>query len=123
MSLDPHGLLTPFRRDRKQDLAHGGGDDLVDAHVQQVLGTEPGELLWRTAFGTPLERLRHQRNDLVLAELGRVYVRDALRRWLALAAVHVVSSASDGEYLRLTLRPDTGSRAMAFLRSLRRSSP
>jgi len=104
LSLEPHGLLTPFRRDRKQDLAHGGGgDDLVDAHVQQVLGTEPGELLWRTAFGTPLERLRHQRNDLVLAELGRVYVRDALRRWLGEAPTFVAVHR-DGAALRVRVR-------------------
>jgi len=103
LSLEPHGLLTPFRRDRKQDLAHGGGDDLVDAHVQQVLGTEPGELLWRTAFGTPLERLRHQRNDLVLAELGRVHVRDALRRWLSDGGA-TVSVSRDGTQLRVRVR-------------------
>lgn len=103
MSLEPHGLVTPFRRDRKQDLAHGGGDDLVGAHVQQVLGTEPGELPWRTAFGTPLERLRHQRNDLVLAELGRVYVRDALRRWLS-ANGAIAVARQDGARLRVEVR-------------------
>ena len=84
----PRGLLTPFQRDRKRDFASGEGDDLLASKVEQVLATEgstlrsTGELPWRTAFGTPLGVLRHQRNEVVLGELARVYIRDALARWV-----------------------------------------
>lgn len=88
MSRAPQNLLIPFRRDKKRDFASGTGPELLASKVRQVLLTEgatplsTGELPWRTSFGAGLSRLRHQRNDTVLAELARVYVRDALARWL-----------------------------------------
>jgi hypothetical protein len=93
------GVLAPFRRDRKRDFASDDGDALLASKVLQVLATEgatprsSGELPWRTAFGTPLHLLRHQRNDAALAELARVYIRDALRRWLPEATVVTVTVA------------------------------
>lgn len=93
-------LLTPFRRDKKSDFASGTGEDLLASKVRQTLLTEgatqrsSGELPWRTNFGSSLTLLRHQRNDVVLKELSRVYVRDALRRWMpgARNAVSVVNA-------------------------------
>ena len=86
---DPiRGLLVPFRRDRKRDFATGTGADLLGSKVLQAImtaGATPrssGELPWRTSFGAGLDLLRHQRNDAALAELARVQVRDALRRWV-----------------------------------------
>jgi len=104
------GLLTPFRRDRKRDFAASDGDDLLASKVLQVLATEgstartSGELPWRTAFGTPLHLLRHQRNDHALVELGRIYVRDALRKWLPEAAVVSVSVERRDSTLSLRVR-------------------
>jgi uncharacterized protein len=106
----PRGLLTPFRRDRKRDFASGEGDELLGSKVEQVLATEgstlgsTGELPWRTAFGAPLEQLRHQRNDEVLAELGRVHVRDALQRWVPEASLVTVTTERDGAEFRLRVR-------------------
>ncbi len=104
------GLLAPFRRDRKRDFASDDGDPLLASKVLQVLATEgatprsSGELPWRTAFGTPLHLLRHQRNDAALAELARVYVRDALRRWLPEATVLSIDVQRDGPALALRVR-------------------
>lgn len=81
------GLLRPLRRDQKADFAAGSGEQLIRSAVGQILGTigasdsTPGELPWRTEFGSLLYRLRHQKNDSVLQELARVYVVDALKRW------------------------------------------
>jgi phage baseplate assembly protein W len=81
-------LLIPLRRDKKQDYAKASGAQLLASKVRQVLLTEgatprsSGELPWRTNFGAGVSLLRHQRNDLVLQELARVYVREALERWL-----------------------------------------
>jgi hypothetical protein len=58
------------------------GDARQRAVARIVLLTEPGELPWRTDFGAGLARLRHQRIDAVAAEVLRVQVRDAFRRWL-----------------------------------------
>lgn len=103
-------ILTPFRRDRKRDLASGDGDELLASKVEQVLATEgatnhsSGELPWRTSFGSQIHVLRHQRNDAVLAELARVYVRDALRKWVPEAEVLEVSVVRDGSSLTLKIR-------------------
>lgn len=99
-------LLAPFRRDRKRDFASGSGAELVRSKVLQVLMTDgdtpqtSGELPWRTAFGSGLHLLRHERNDEVLAQLARVRVRDALRRWLPeLGPIRVDVSSKDNELI------------------------
>ena len=87
MAGDARNLLIPFRRDRKRDFANGTGPELLASKVRQALLTEgatassQGELPWRTNFGAALALLRHQRNNAVLGELARVYVRDSLRLW------------------------------------------
>jgi hypothetical protein len=104
------GLLTPFRRDRKRDFASGEGDDLVASQVEQVLATEGstlqsvGELPWRTSFGTPLEVLRHQRTGLVLQELARVYLRDALARWVPEATLTAVEVQAESNGMSILVR-------------------
>ena len=106
----PRGLLVPFRRDRKRDFASDDGVELLASKVLEVLATEgatarsSGELPWRTAFGTPLQLLRHQNNDVALGELARVYVRDAFRRWLPEATLLGVAVDRDGPLLALRIR-------------------
>jgi phage baseplate assembly protein W len=100
------GLLRPFRRDLKADFAATGGAAVVQSAVGQVLGTvgasdfTQGELPWRTEFGSLLHLLRHQKNDVVLQELARVYVVDALKRWeprVLVTSVDVAREQQDGE--------------------------
>jgi phage gp46-like protein len=119
------GLLTPFRRDRKRDFASGSGAELLRSKVLQALMTEgatprsSGELPWRTSFGAGLHLLRHQRNDEVLAELARVYVRDALARWVPSARLVALQVTRDGASLVLRLRvrdKATGAEAAAEVR-------
>jgi len=110
MGLDRRGLMAPFRRDRKRDLASGSGLELLVSKVVQVLATEgatarsSGELPWRTAFGAGLHLLRHERNDLVLRELARVRVRDGLRKWVPSAVVAALAVEQDGARLTIRLR-------------------
>jgi phage gp46-like protein len=107
---DLRGLLAPFRRDKKRDFASGSGPDLLRAKVLQALLTEgagprsSGELPWRTSFGAGLHLLRHQRNDEVLAALARVYVRDALARWVPSAQLVALEVSRDEASLLLSLR-------------------
>jgi phage baseplate assembly protein W len=100
------GPVRPFRRDLRADFAAAGGEQLVRSAVGQILGTvgssevSDGELPWRTEFGSALTRLRHQKNDHVLAELARVYVVDALKRWeprVIVKTVSVTRQVQDGE--------------------------
>lgn len=101
-------LLIPLRRDRKRDFAAGSGEALLASKVRQALLTEgatarsSGELPWRTNFGAGLALLRHQQSDTALRELARVYVRDALKRWVPSARLVRVVVEPDG--CRLTLR-------------------
>ena len=81
------GILTPFRRG-PADFVAGGGVELVQSMVGQVLGTRAGsdftegELPWRGDFGSLLHLLKHQNNTQVLEELGRIRVAEALSRWI-----------------------------------------
>jgi len=111
-SIAGFGLVTPFRRDKKSDFAATGGVALIRSAVQQILGTvgasdfTQGELPWRTEFGSLLFLLRHQKNDVTLQELAKVYVADALRRWGARVVVTGLTARrlEDGEGNKLVLR-------------------
>ena len=109
MSREAQNLLIPFRRDKKRDFAVGSGEALLASKVRQALLTEgatarsSGELPWRTNFGAGLALLRHQRNDAALKELARVYVRDALKRWVPGAQLVSLSVEQDGPVVTVTL--------------------
>lgn len=81
------GVTRPFRRDGMHDFANADGLALVQSCVGQVLGMRGstpfllGELEWDPDRGSLLHLLRHKANTLVLQELGRTYVIDALRTW------------------------------------------
>jgi len=106
------GPLSPLRRDKKTDFAAAGDEAVIRSAVQQVLGTigasdfTQGELPWRTEFGSVLFLLRHQRNDVALQELAKVYVGDALRRWEPRVVVTSlkVHRLEDGEGNKLSIR-------------------
>jgi hypothetical protein len=110
MSREAQNLLIPFRRDKKRDFAVGSGEALLASKVRQALLTEgatarsSGELPWRTNFGAGLALLRHQRNDAALKELARVYVRDALKRWVPGAQLVELSVEQSGPELILRVR-------------------
>ena len=88
----------------------GSGEVLLASKVRQVLLTEgatvrsSGELPWRTNFGAGLALLRHQQSDAALKELARVYIRDALRRWVPGAQLVAIAVEQDGPVLTLRLR-------------------
>jgi len=63
-----------------------------------------GELPWRTSFGAGLDLLRHQPNDAALGEMARVYVRDALKRWVPEAELVGVKVDREGATLQLRVR-------------------
>jgi phage baseplate assembly protein W len=111
---DQLGVLAPFRRDKKRDFASGTGADLLRTKVTQALmteGTTPrsaGELPWRTELGSGLTLLRHQRNDAAIKELARVYVRDALRRWVPQAELVSVETTSSDNLIEVRVRVREG---------------
>jgi phage baseplate assembly protein W len=81
------GVVRPFRRDEKNDFANGTGSALINARIGQILCTRcdsvrgPGELPWRTAFGSRLHLLRHRNKSQALQDYARVLVIEALSRW------------------------------------------
>ncbi len=83
------------------DVRLMGGAELERAKVMNVLLVEPGELLWRTAFGTPLDALRHRPIDVVQTELVRVRCEQALATWLPSLDVDVAPRQSENTSLVL----------------------
>jgi phage baseplate assembly protein W len=100
-------LALPVRFDGRS-LVLVSGDARQHAVARIVLLTEPGELPWRTDFGTGLGRLRHQRIDAVAAEVLRVQVRDAFRRWLPSVTPTDVTVEREAGSDQLTLRVALG---------------
>ena len=49
--------------------------------IRQILSTRPGERFFRPAFGSRLQELVFQQNDVVLKALLKQYVVDAIGRW------------------------------------------
>lgn len=86
------GLIHPFRR-TGSDFASASGDAETLAEVRLVLGTAKGSLPWRPDFGSDLTRLRHKGNNPILRETARVFVDDALRKWVP--AAKLVSVTTD----------------------------
>ena len=111
--MSPRGLLGPLRRDRQRDFASADGMRLLADKVTHLLATEgetprsSGELPWRTSFGSALHLLRHRNDDDALADLSRVYVRDALKRWVPEAELvdFDVTQAGDVLTLRMSFQP------------------
>lgn len=119
------GILTPFQRDGKGDIANGVGAELLRSLVGQVLGTVAnspstrGELPYRPDFGSTLTILRHHRLDGRLRELARIGVVEALKRWIPEIdvtefSIESVSAASGGTKdaleikISYNLAPETG---------------
>jgi uncharacterized protein len=81
------GLLRPFLRDGKADFANADGLRLVMACVGQVLGTKadsvkaPGELPWRTDFGSRFHLLRHRNKTAQQETFAQLLAQEALDRW------------------------------------------
>ena len=81
--------------------------------TQGATARSSGELPWRTAFGAGLELLRHQRSDAALAELARVQIRDALRRWVPEAELVSVQVQRSDATLELRVRVRESGRSSA----------
>lgn len=81
------GIIRPFRRDQKVDIANAQGVRLIQSAVGEILGTNAqseftqGELPWRPEFGSLLYLLRLKLNSEALTEIARTYVVQALTRW------------------------------------------
>lgn len=104
------GLLRPFRRDQKSDFANDSGVELVVACVGQILGTRasspssPGELPWRTDFGSKLHLLRHANHSDVNEALASVYAQDAITAWEPRVASLAVTIEDTGDPRVLQVR-------------------
>ncbi len=97
------GLAHPFRR-IESDFASSSGDAEILMRVSQVLGTRQGTLPFRPDFGSELHRLRHKKNAIVLRETARVFVDDALRKWVPeakLISVDILPSKANEIILKI----------------------
>lgn len=94
-------IALPFRV--ASDVRLVGGAEHERAKVLNVLLVEPGELAWRTAFGAPLDALRHRTMDVVQAELVRVRCEQALVAWLPSLEVGVTARRTEDTSLVLRI--------------------
>lgn len=82
-----YGLTVPFQRG-SNDFVAAGGVEFIQSSICLVLGTRAGsdytegELPWDTDFGSLLHFLRHKNNTIANRELARVYVVQAISRYI-----------------------------------------
>lgn len=74
-------VAAPLRRLSGFDYTTLDGEPLIRAGLQQILGTEPGELPWRPSFGTALRSRLHRSVDSGFRATLAVDVLESLRRW------------------------------------------
>ena len=110
MKTTAKSIAHPFQRDGQRDFAAAAGRRLLLDKVKQVLLTwgpnhlAPGEMPWRTDFGSALHLLPHTLWDDTTAEIARTYVLQALSLWVPEVQIQDVRSRSvDG---RVTLEVD-----------------
>lgn len=112
--------IDPLFRRAVHDVAAVEDDALVRAQVEQVLATEcnpdgtGGELPWRTSFGSPLHLLRHRNASDVTRELARVWIRDAITKWVPRAKVTAIEIDVSSELFTIRVRL-AGAHAVAIV--------
>lgn len=91
------GLACPFRFTSARDFATASDKDLVGFDLEELLGTEPGEIRWDPRRGTKLSRLRMRPNTAALSELARIECQRAIARDEPRIAVADVSATRDAK--------------------------
>ena len=89
------GLITPFRSNKAGGFVRGSGPDLQESKLRQIIMTDPGELPWRTRFGSGIDLLRFQSAELI-AEVARTRLIRAFAAWAPNVSVISVSGEALG---------------------------
>lgn len=105
------GVVTPFQRDQKADVANAGGVAALRSDIGELLGiigptpSSPGELPWRMELGSNLHTLRHRKmhSELVRATAEQMVVA-AIRTWEPRALITSTAITSDAATGELRLR-------------------
>lgn len=82
----PKGILAPFRRDLKNDFAHGSGTTVIANNIREILLAQAaeedaaGDVAWDGTLGSRLHLIVHRAGTPGLDEIARHFVVDAVRR-------------------------------------------
>lgn len=104
------GIIRPFRRDLKSDIASASDLALVQSCIGQVLGTMAndgdrvqGELPWRPEFGSRVYKLKHRKGALLDA-MAKAFIADALAQWEPRVILKATKATFDAASRTLTVR-------------------
>ena len=107
-----HGLRFPFKREAQGLFTDAPDDELIESSIKFILRTQVGEYICLPAFGSQLQVDLFEPNDIIMRQLVKAHVRDALNRWEPRIAVDEISVISDEHEVRLKvayfLRADQG---------------
>ena len=80
------GIITPFRRDKKQDFANDSGLEVIRSNVRTILNTTAasrvtqGEIPFNQKLGCHIQFLKHKNlDDETFEELAIYYIIKAFR--------------------------------------------
>lgn len=57
------------------------GEEKINESIYSILSTRLGERLFLPEFGSKLHQILFEPNDLIRADLAKVYIKDALDKW------------------------------------------
>ncbi len=105
------GIITPFRRDLKQDFANASGKEVIASNIHTILNTTcasrttQGEIPFNQKLGSLLVRLRHKNMDsAIVRELAIVHTVEALHENEPRVRVREVNLIKDRKRYRINIR-------------------
>lgn len=91
------GIRYPFKIGASGDVELSAGTAHRRDMLIQILVTTPGERRANPEFGSRIMELVFENNDELLETLGRIYVIEAIERWLPSIEIQDVSITTDPE--------------------------
>lgn len=89
------GLAYPFKVNSTKDVAIAKTTQHRRDKIMQVISTRIGERRMLPLFGCRIHELMFENNDEALETLGRVYVIEAIDRWIPEISITGVSITTE----------------------------
>lgn len=73
------------------------GEEKINASIKMILSTRPGERVFMPEFGSNLFRVVFEPNDMIAADMIKLYVGDSLQKWEKRIVVQSITVGTEGE--------------------------
>ena len=92
------GVDFPFHVNDQKVVVLSNAMERINDSIHIILSTHPGERLFNPEFGSRLQELVFEPNDIILHRLLKHYTAEALQRWekrIVISTVDIVDNLDD----------------------------